>query len=49
MVRIILSCPFDPRLISAVSSAVAQAAMTSGVAKKPIDDLDHTEGTCQPV
>ena len=36
----IIPAPFDPRLISAVSSAVAQAAMTSGVAKKPIDDLE---------
>ena len=36
----IIPAPFDPRLISAVSSAVAEAAMTSGVAKKPIDDLD---------
>ena len=36
----IIPAPFDPRLISAVSSAVAQAAMTSGVAKKPIHDLE---------
>ncbi len=36
----IIPAPFDPRLISAVSSAVARAAMTSGVAKKPIDDLE---------
>ena len=36
----IIPAPFDPRLISAVSSAVAQAAMTSGVAKRPIDDLE---------
>ena len=36
----IIPAPFDPRLISAVSSAVAQAAMKSGVAKKPIDDLE---------
>jgi len=31
--------PFDPRLVAVVSSAVARAAMSSGVAKRPIDDL----------
>ncbi len=31
--------PFDPRLSVVISSAVAQAAMKSGVAKKPIADL----------
>ena len=31
--------PFDPRLISRVSAAVAEAAMKSGVAKKKIADL----------
>ncbi|TNJ43976.1 NADP-dependent malic enzyme [Phaeobacter sp. B1627] len=31
--------PFDPRLVAVVSSAVAGAAMSSGVAKRPIDDL----------
>ncbi len=31
--------PFDPRLVGIVSSAVAKAAMASGVAKRPIDDL----------
>ena len=35
----IIPAPFDPRLISAVSSAVAAAAMDSGVARKPIEDL----------
>ncbi|MEC8261888.1 MAG: NADP-dependent malic enzyme [Pseudomonadota bacterium] len=35
----IIPAPFDPRLISAVSSAVAKAAMDSGVARKPIKDL----------
>ena len=39
----IIPAPFDPRLISAVSSAVAKAAMDSGVAKKPIDDLETYE------
>ena len=31
--------PFDPRLISVVSAAVAQAAMDSGVASRSIDDM----------
>ncbi|WP_223422377.1 NADP-dependent malic enzyme [Tateyamaria pelophila] len=32
--------PFDPRLVSIVSSAVAKAAMETGVATRPIDDLE---------
>src|SRR6202522_3816570 len=36
----IIPSPFDPRLISRVSAAVAEAAMKSGVARKMIDDLD---------
>jgi malate dehydrogenase (oxaloacetate-decarboxylating)(NADP+) len=32
--------PFDPRLMGVVASAVAKAAMESGVAQKPIADLD---------
>ncbi len=35
----IIPVPFDPRLISRVSAAVAKAAMESGVAKKPIPNL----------
>ncbi|MEL6316557.1 MAG: phosphate acyltransferase, partial [Pseudomonadota bacterium] len=31
--------PFDPRLLSTVSSAVARAAMDSGVATRPIDNF----------
>lgn len=31
--------PFDPRLVAVVSSAVAKAAMESGVATRPIDDI----------
>ncbi len=31
--------PFDPRLMGVVASAVAEAAMSSGVAKRPIDDI----------
>ena len=33
--------PFDPRLSVVVPTAVAQAAMESGVAKKPISDLEN--------
>jgi malate dehydrogenase (oxaloacetate-decarboxylating)(NADP+) len=36
----IIPSPFDPRLISRVSAAVAEAAMKSGVAKKKIEDLN---------
>ena len=36
----IIPVPFDPRLISHVSPAVAKAAMDSGVARKPIVDMD---------
>ncbi|MBO9451416.1 NADP-dependent malic enzyme [Tropicibacter sp. R16_0] len=32
--------PFDPRLVGVVSSSVAKAAMESGVAKRPIEDLE---------
>ena len=35
----IIPAPFDPRLISVVPSAVAAAAMESGVARKPIEDM----------
>ena len=35
----IIPAPFDPRLISVVPSAVAAAAMESGVARKPIVDM----------
>ncbi len=31
--------PFDPRLTSVVATAVAEAAMTSGVATRPLEDL----------
>jgi malate dehydrogenase (oxaloacetate-decarboxylating)(NADP+) len=36
----IIPVPFDPRLISRVPAAVAKAAMDSGVARRPIIDLD---------
>jgi len=32
--------PFDPRLIGVVASAVARAAMESGVATRPLEDLE---------
>lgn len=37
----IIPKPLDPRLISRVASAVAQAAMDSGVAKFPIPDMNE--------
>jgi len=36
----IIPVPFDPRLISTVPPAVAEAAMATGVARKPIIDMD---------
>jgi malate dehydrogenase (oxaloacetate-decarboxylating)(NADP+) len=36
----IIPVPFDPRLISYVPPAVAKAAMDTGVARKPIVDID---------
>ena len=35
----IIPAPFDPRLISEIPPFVAQAAMDSGVARKPIEDM----------
>jgi malate dehydrogenase (oxaloacetate-decarboxylating)(NADP+) len=35
----IIPAPFDPRLMERVSAAVAQAAMDTGVAQKPIEDM----------
>ena len=35
----IIPAPFDPRLMEVVPAAVAQAAMESGVAQKPISDM----------
>ncbi|MBL8671020.1 MAG: NADP-dependent malic enzyme, partial [Alphaproteobacteria bacterium] len=35
----IIPVPFDPRLIEVVPSAVAKAAMDSGVARRPIKDM----------
>ena len=36
----IIPVPFDPRLISYVPPFVAQAAMDTGVARKPIEDME---------
>ena len=36
----IIPAPFDPRLMEVVASAVAEAAVASGVAQKPIADLE---------
>ena len=36
----IIPAPFDPRLMETVSSAVAEAAVQSGVAQRPIADLE---------
>jgi len=35
----LIPAPFDPRLITAVAPAVAEAAMKSGIATRPLDDL----------
>ncbi len=49
----IIPAPFDPRLICHVPLAVAKAAMESGVARKPIVDIDrykgHLSGRLDPV
>jgi len=37
----IIPAPFDPRLMEVVSSAVAKAAMDSGVAQEPITDFEE--------
>ena len=36
----IIPAPFDPRLISYIPPFVAQAAMDTGVARRPIEDMD---------
>ncbi|PZO82542.1 MAG: NADP-dependent malic enzyme [Mesorhizobium amorphae] len=37
----VIPVPFDPRLISAIPVAVARAAMETGVARRPIPNLDR--------
>lgn len=41
----LIPAPFDPRLITDVSTAVAKAAMDSGVARRPIEDVEHYQTT----
>jgi malate dehydrogenase (oxaloacetate-decarboxylating)(NADP+) len=36
----IIPVPFDPRLISDIPPAIAKAAMESGVARRPIEDME---------
>ncbi|MBL4598815.1 MAG: NADP-dependent malic enzyme [Rhizobiaceae bacterium] len=36
----LIPSPFDPRLILRIAPAVAKAAMDSGVARRPIEDMD---------
>ena len=49
----IIPAPFDPRLIVEIPTAVAKAAMDSGVARKPIVDMDayvaQLEGRLDPL
>ena len=49
----IIPAPFDPRLISRIPPAVALAAMESGVARRPIVDMDgyvsRLKGRLDPV
>ena len=40
----IIPVPFDPRLIHTIPPAVAKAAMETGVAKKPIENMDAYKG-----
>jgi malate dehydrogenase (oxaloacetate-decarboxylating)(NADP+) len=37
----IIPVPFDPRLIHTIPPAVAKAAMETGVARKPVDNMDR--------
>jgi malate dehydrogenase (oxaloacetate-decarboxylating)(NADP+) len=49
----IIPAPFDPRLLAHVPAAVAKAAMDTGVARKPIVDMDayvaRLKGRLDPV
>ena len=49
----IIPTPFDPRLVEVVPAAVAQAAMDTGVARKPIADMaayrEALKGRLNPV
>ncbi|HET6521886.1 MAG TPA: phosphate acyltransferase, partial [Geminicoccaceae bacterium] len=41
----LIPTPFDPRLISAIPPAVARAAMETGVARRPIGDIQRYRNT----
>jgi malate dehydrogenase (oxaloacetate-decarboxylating)(NADP+) len=45
----ILPKPFDPRLITTVSPAVAQAAIDSGVATLPFEDIEAYRASLEPL
>ncbi len=45
----ILPKPFDPRLITTISPAVAQAAIDSGVATRPFDDIVAYRKSLEPL
>ena len=45
----ILPKPFDPRLITTISPAVAQAAIDSGVATRPFDDIETYRKSLEPL
>ena len=40
--------PFDPRLMMKIAPAVAQAAADSGVALRPVKDMDAYRESLQP-
>jgi malate dehydrogenase (oxaloacetate-decarboxylating)(NADP+) len=43
----IIPTPFDPRLLAYVPPFIAQAAMDTGVARKPIEDMDAYRASLQ--
>lgn len=45
----ILPKPFDPRLVTTISPAVAQAAIDSGVATLPFDDIEVYRASLEPL
>lgn len=45
----ILPKPFDPRLISSIAPAVAQAAIDSGVATRPFENIDAYRRSLEPL
>lgn len=45
----ILPKPFDPRLITTIAPAVAQAAIDSGVATRPFNDIEEYRQSLEPL